>query len=156
MNTSAELASTFLNSEVRYDGTQYVGICKVSFWMPLLEFPPLRVAVCEGKSSHYVISKDMASVEKFLMECQPPIDQLPVMTELLSKILPIGWRVLSEQTPSCIRSKTGDRPGPFFDGDTYVFFCNDFRRGRVIRCEINSLFQVACEDVGQGDQFEIL
>jgi hypothetical protein len=130
--------------------TEFVGKCELSVWISVGLWPSEGVAICDNGIEAYVVSDEIQSVEKFLLDAKPDITNVESMRTILEWIIPAPLRLLSDETPDSIKDSTGYREGPRLLENALFFYCNDSVKGAVIRFKIDSNYVIKGESVGEG------
>jgi len=150
-----EIAMQMLDEEVECQTTKQVGSCSITVWLPLKGYPPVKVAICDNGSEIYAITGLNDTLQKFVQDVRPSLHEIEEVTSLLNECLPVRFRILSEKTSEYVKSMTDNREPPHFDGEGFVFFCNDFGTGTVLRCQIDGEYRLTCTAEGEGVRMDI-
>lgn len=154
INQSEILARSLLRDEVVEERRFSIGSAQASIWKNKTERPVARVCVCES-GNDTVASLDLDSFIKILQLSRPSLEELASDLELLKSILPFRLRLLPCGRTS-IDDETGNQPLPAILEEGLVFYCNDYRNGRVLRLVISKDYRLATENVREGVAMEFL
>jgi hypothetical protein len=156
MITAEQLARDELNEPAERERSLQYGKCVVSTWRGRGGFPAMLVTICENGDDVYVASKDKTTLQRVLKDIRPDLGDVAGMVVMLGCVLPMGVTVLDEGCPPYLRSETGERNRPSFDGSEFLCYCNDFRSGKVLLLRIDSDYQLCIEVAGSGLQVPFL
>lgn len=152
MLTAKQVADEYLRGDSVQIAKFRFGPCIIGEWKDSKRHPPFFAMVCENATEPYVVSENWASIEKCVKCIRPQVADVEKTAHMLATICGMRCHVFEKSPPESHWQRFASAvEQPKFECERFVFVCNDWIKGQIIRVSIDNDYNFTGEVVAPGD-----